>query len=104
MVAPGDTGVDKTRLQDFDRDRLQAQHNDLVQPERLLSVLEFGAHTPRRPSIICTRPRPAPLLQRDPGIDQPMLVGERIVFGVDGVEVACDDMTPRWRFCLAKLA
>ena len=43
MVAPGDTGVDETRPEDFDLDRLQAQHDDLVQPERLLSVLELDS-------------------------------------------------------------
>ena len=76
VVAPGRMGVDETRLEDFDLIRLQAQHDDLVQSARLESVLEFDVKHPYvAPSI---RPRRAPV-QRDPGIDQLVLVDEDMI-------------------------
>ena len=83
VVAPGRAGADETRLEHVDGAWLRAQHDDLVEPAGLASVVELGAHAPRRSAR-----RSA---QRDPGIDQPVLVDEGVVERVEGVEVARDD-------------
>ena len=93
MVAPARISVDETRPKDFDLVRLHAQHNDLVQSARLASVLEVEVDTPRSSSIGHRR---APV-QRDPGIDQLVIVDERMVRWGKRVEVACDNAaTASW--------